>query len=720
MSDSAESAAPKGNAVSGPRLPEIGIQPLVLSVLVFAGILAGTSPTHAQTTEPPATNVQQEGGVVSEPGTAAPMERKLLKVLPDVRLLKGTPNTILELGSQFEEAATADCPLQIAIIYNSKPKVVAAQVKANKYLILETGAIGTTEIIIEARADACGRQWHTKFQAEVWEPDYWKLVLTVIGGLGVFLLGMRNMSEGLQAVAGPSLRRMIGAVTDNRLLATGVGTLVTMLIQSSSITTVMVVGFINSGFMTLTQGVGVIMGANIGTTITGWILVLKIGKYGLPMVGVGAFGYLFSKRDNIRYVAMTVMGLGMIFLGLELMKDGFSILKDLPAFEAWFAEFRATTYPGVLKCALAGCILTFLVQSSSATLGITIGLAQIGVIPLETAAALVLGENIGTTVTAWLASFGTTTNAKRAAYFHILFNMIGVFWITAVFQWYIVLIRSIVGGASGETSVTAAIAATHTLFNVANTLLFLPFGGKVARWLERVVPEKEVALQPRLTNLDVRMLETPVIAVEQSRDEILRIADGCRHMLAGLREVLSSEIPDESLTQRVLHQENEIDGRQHEIVEFMSNLLSANVPHSVTDEIRRQLRMADEYESVSDSVATVAKAYRKLHKHQLLLPDEERRNVLELHDMVADYFARVTAAYRENKQDIVADAKSRGDAITKHVKRLGNLFLNRTMANSFESPLDPRVSVAYNRQITAYRRVRDHTLNIAEAIGGAK
>ncbi|HHK42401.1 MAG TPA: Na/Pi cotransporter family protein, partial [Planctomycetaceae bacterium] len=222
---------------------------------------------------------------------------------------------------------------------------------------------------------------------------------------------MKNISDGLQAVAGNRLRRMISLVTDNRLLAVGVGTLVTMIVQSSSITTVLVVGLVNSGFMSLTQAIGVVFGANIGTTITGWVLVLKIGKYGLPLAGASAFGYLFISRDRLRYLCMGAMGVGMVFFGLELMKDGFSIIKDLPAFEQWFERFTADSYIGVLKCAAIGCILTFIVQSSSATLGITIGLAQIGVIPFQTAAALVLGENIGTTITAWLASFGTSPNA---------------------------------------------------------------------------------------------------------------------------------------------------------------------------------------------------------------------------------------------------------------------------------------------------------------------
>ena len=185
----------------------------------------------------------------------------------------------------------------------------------------------------------------------------------------------------------------------------------TCVVQSSSVTTVMVIGFVNSGLMQLSQAIGVIMGANIGTTITGWILVLKIGKYGLPLLGGSAFVYLFAKSDRWRFWAMALMGVGMVFFGLEIMKDACSIIKETPVFSEWFRKFNADTYTGVLQCALAGCILTTLVQSSSATLGITISLASQGVISFETAAALVLGENIGTTITAFLASLGATTIA---------------------------------------------------------------------------------------------------------------------------------------------------------------------------------------------------------------------------------------------------------------------------------------------------------------------
>src|SRR6056297_298395 len=200
-----------------------------------------------------------------------------------------------------------------------------------------------------------------------------EMSVSVIGGLGIFLLGMKNMSEGMQAVAGERLRRMINAITNNRLLACVVGVAVTCLIQSSSITTVMVVGMVNAGLMTLAQAIGVVLGANIGTTITGWILVLEIGKYGLPIIGVSAFFYLFSKKDKLRFAASVFLGLGMVFFGLQLMKQGFSPLRDLPEFKAWFTRFEPHNYIGVLKVCLVGALLTALVQSSSATLGITIG-----------------------------------------------------------------------------------------------------------------------------------------------------------------------------------------------------------------------------------------------------------------------------------------------------------------------------------------------------------
>jgi phosphate:Na+ symporter len=551
----------------------------------------------------------------------------------------------------------------------------------------------------------------------------WKMIFGLVGGLGIFLLGMKYMSEGMQAVAGAGLRRMISIATNNRILATIVGVGVTCLVQSSSITTVMVVGFVNSSLMTLTQAAGVIMGANIGTTITGWILVLKIGKYGLPILGLAAFVYLFTKGDRLRYIAMAIMGMGMVFFGLEIMKDACSHIKELPAFEEWFGKFSADTVVGMIQCMLTGCVLTVMVQSSSATLGITIALALTGVINYPTAAALVLGENIGTTITALLASIGANTNARRAAYFHVVFNMLGVLWIAAIFTWYVDFIPWAIG-AEVEQAVrdgqgvltypqrTAAIAATHSVFNVVNTLLFLPFAHVLVRLLTRVVPDRKVKEKPRLTNLDVRMLETPVVGIEQSRVEVLRMADGCKKMMVWLKELVGQDEPDPDSVRQLFQLEEDLDTMQDEFVTFMTNLLSGNVPHRVIAEGRQQLRMADEYESISDCLASIQKFQLRLEKQGHRFDEKQREELGALHDQIAQYLGFVFAAYEKREVESLAEVTALAAEITTQVKALRNSHISGLSQNRME----PYVNLAFTSSLAAYRAVRDHVVNITEAM----
>ncbi len=552
------------------------------------------------------------------------------------------------------------------------------------------------------------------------------LIFGLVGGLGIFLLGMKNLSDGMQAVAGSSLRRMIAAVTNNRFLAVGVGALVTCIVQSSSITTVMVVGFVNSGIMTLTQGAGVIMGANIGTTITGWILVLNIGKYGLPILGAAAFVYLFGKGDRWRYWAMVVMGVGMVFFGLELMKDACSQIEKLPQFASWFQKFQADSYFGVLRCALVGCVLTMLVQSSSATLGITISLAYQGIIDYPTAAALVLGENIGTTITAFLASLGAASNARRAAYFHVMFNVLGVTWITAIFPWYIDLIQTLVHGEVGQSvtrggqlvypHTTAAIAATHSLFNVANTLVFLPFLRVLVRLLERLVPVEAIPEKPRLTSLDVHMLDTPVLAIQQSQNEILKMGRECEQMLHWLKTLLEQDEPDRALVKQLQAAEDKLDTMQDEVSHFITDLLANNVPHRVAEEARAQLRVADEYESISDYVASILKFDLKLRKEGLRYTEQQRQDLAHLHDGMTAYVAAVNEANRTQNRKIVAELKQANKQLRGEVKRLRQEHLGQLSAQT----VPPPVSVAWLAALNSYTRVRDHALNIAQVVAGEK
>lgn len=567
-----------------------------------------------------------------------------------------------------------------------------------------------------------------------------QMLFELIGGLGIFLLGMKNMSDGMQAVAGSSLRRLIGAVTSNRIAATIVGVIVTCVVQSSSITTVMVVGFVNSNVMSLTQAIGVIMGANIGTTITGWILVLKIGKYGLPLLGASSFFFLFSKNERWRYGAMAIMGVGMIFFGLELMKDACSIIKQMPDFEAWFHTFQADSYIGVMKCAMIGCLLTTLVQSSSATLGITISLASQGVISYETAAALVLGENIGTTITALLASLGATTNARRAAYFHVIFNLIGVLWITAIFNWYVDFVPRFIdvdvniaetvpimqatetgaevkiGEEVSYPNTTAAIAATHSIFNITNTILFLPFVTLFARFLTWIVPGKDFKEAPQLTDLDIRMLETPLLAIEQSQKEIEQMGRGCNKMIDWLSELRDQDQLDQVLLDRVKNRERILDRMQDEITEFVTNLLSGNVPHSVAVEARRQIRMADEFESISDELEDLVKFDRKLRQKNERFSNEQRDRLRNLNDFTRKYLFEIYEGLIKGNDSILSDTESVSRRFNSEIKALRRQHLNELSDGS----ISPAVSVAYLASLNAYSKVRDHAYNVAETISGEK
>jgi len=563
--------------------------------------------------------------------------------------------------------------------------------------------------------------------------DWLELSFKVFGGLGLFLLGMKNMSEGMQAVAGDRLRKIIAAVTSNRIMACGIGTLITAIIQSSSVTTVMVVGMVNASVMTLKQAVGVILGANIGTTFTAFILQLKIGKFGLPIIGVMAFFYLFSKRERFRYVAMTILGLGLVFYGLELMKEGFSPLSALPEFKEWFSRFSPDTYFGVIRTCLVGALLTALVQSSSATVGITMALAFEGLIDFDTAAALVLGENIGTTITALLASIGSSTTARRAAYAHTLINILGVMWITSIFAFYVDGIREVMGhfdlnpdilkeyNDDGEivmryVDTGTGIWLTHFGFNFVNMLVFLPLMGLMVKLLERIAPERGIKEKPHLSFLDVRMLDTPALGIEQSRNEMLRMADIVKQMSGHLRGAIETLKPDEERDKEIFHLEEVTDIQQKEIVEFLSHLLSGNVPHHVMDTGRGQIRVADELETIADYMTSELKLILRMNRNNIEMSDDGRRQVLDLHDHVAEYLDKISEALRKDNVEILEPASVDG----RMINRLAKDYRNQHLARVESGEVSPLSSLVYMDMLRVYRRMKDHAFNIAEVIAGDK
>jgi phosphate:Na+ symporter len=511
----------------------------------------------------------------------------------------------------------------------------------------------------------------------------------------------------------------------------GTGTAVTVLVQSSTITTVIVIGLVNAGLMQLYQSIGVILGANIGTTITGWILVLKIGKYGLPILGAAALVFLFARKDRPRFIAMGIMGMGMVFFGLELMKDGFAPMKEFPAFVDAFAWFAADSYWGVLKAAAVGCVLTLLVQSSSATLAITIGLAATGVIPFHTAAALVLGENLGTTITIVIAAVGANTASRRAAAAHVLFNATGVLWITAIFPWYSRLIARIVENVHGADPMvmamadfaepleyaavmTAAIALTHTGFNVTNVLLFLPFLRPYARLLERIIPDPRVREVARLKRLDTGGVSASVLGLEQSRGEVVQMGRSVLEMCGSLRQLGFNHSWDDRLVQKTYQQEEALDDVHREVVAYITDMLDATVPHGVADEGRQQLRIAHEYESASDRLASLLRNFERMRNKRLEMPPDQQAELLELHNQVTGFLGDVTDAYAHRRPLEQPAAHAASIAVTRKVKRLQDDQLQRMV----ENPVDPNQSMLFTGLLTDYRRIRAHAFNIHEATAG--
>lgn len=559
--------------------------------------------------------------------------------------------------------------------------------------------------------------------------DYLSMLTLVAGGLGIFMFGMRLLSDGTQALAGPKLNKLISAVTDNRILAVLVGMGVTCVIQSSSATTVMVVGFVNSGIMTLMQAIGVIFGANIGTTITAWIMTLNLSKYGLLIAGVAALFYLFGKKEKLHFWSMTILGIGLLFFGLESMSSGFSPLRDHEGIRSWLTTFDARCMSGFLIAMLAGALVTGLIQSSSAFVGITMSLTATGVVNFPTAIALTLGSNIGTTVTALLSCIGTSRNAIRAALAHSLFNIIGVAMVVPIYhsfttgcealtEWIAHLVK-MAPSPDVDKGVypypMLGIAVTHTVFNVATTLIMLPFMGVFAKLVTLMLPVKASETKPeRYTPkyLDKHLLKQPRIALGQAQKEILLMGDTCLGMLADLDTIFEKPTRDADFEDTVFRREEDMDVAQMEISEYISNLLQDNITHAMAVTVRHQLRQADEFESVSDYVRNALKSYLKIRDADEMLSDEANAEVRDLTRRCSEYCVDVMALLKTNNKHGVDAARLKSDEIDKVAKDYRERHLQR-VATSCSAPVK---SLTYSDLLVAFRRINDHLLNIAETL----
>jgi phosphate:Na+ symporter len=541
---------------------------------------------------------------------------------------------------------------------------------------------------------------------------YWNVAFEVIGGLGLFLYGMGHMSSGMQKIAGDRLKKVLSLLTSNRIAAILVGIFVTGLVQSSSVSTVMTIGFVNASLLTLKQALGVILGANIGTTITGWILVLKIGKYGLPMAGLAAIAYTFSNNEKRKTKALTIMGLGLIFLGLEIMSNGLKPLQNLPEFKNLFQVFNAApggiiSFSGVLKAAAVGAFLTAVVQSSSATLGITITLAIQGLINYETAVALVLGENIGTTLTALLASLNASANAKRAAYAHTLINIFGVCWVVPLFGWYLFFLKKII---DPTVSIAGAIATAHTIFNVLNVLIFIPFIGYMADFLRILVKDDKEIVTEKITHLDDLMVDFPSVIISQTMEEILDMGKEIQNSFVKLNEIyLNRSLVDKNL-QIIMDSEEKLDLYQKEITDINFIILHKGLDATNVTLTRENLIICDEYETISDYLLRISKITKKIINNDIYLDEMRENTIIKLHTEINEIFDYVNEAYRTKNKDLFVLALKKCNNIKGTYSKARKIHLDTLTVSESQTML----STGYMDMLNSYRRIKEHLGSIIE------
>ncbi len=471
--------------------------------------------------------------------------------------------------------------------------------------------------------------------------DLFVLVMTLLGGLALFLHGMDRMTEALKAVAGDRMRHILARLTSNRFAAVGTGAGVTAIIQSSSVTTVLVVGFVTSGLLTLTQAAGVIMGANIGTTITAQIIALDVTRYALALVAVGFAFSFFGKKDELRARGTVLMGLGLIFFGMDVMGQATSPLRDHQAFTDALLSLSSP-----LLGIVVGAAFTAVVQSSSATTALVIVLASQGLLSLEAGIALILGANVGTSVTALLAAVGKPRDALRAAAIHTGFNVGGVL----LFLPFIPLLARAVAGIGG--GLAREIANAHTIFNVTVTLVFLAMLGPYVALIERVIPDRPEAIEREIKAkyLDRELLRTPPLALDRARMELTRLTERVRGML----EVVLPTVFDGSRSDLsdLEARDDEVDALHGHIVEYLGLISRQSLSDEDSDELVGLMEATNNLEAIGDVIETnlVTLGYGRIESG-VQVSEVTREVIGELHEAVVRAFDGAMIAVTERNRD---------------------------------------------------------------------
>lgn len=529
-------------------------------------------------------------------------------------------------------------------------------------------------------------------------------LLSFLAGIGLFLYGISAMGEGLEYAAGSKLKKILGALTKNRFLAVIMGAFVTALIQSSSATTVMVVGFVNAGLMNLAQAVGVIMGANIGTTITSVLIAMDLSMIAPVALFVGVFIMLFVKKDFIKHIGQTVAGFGMLFWGLDTMSAAMEPLRD-----AEFFIYFMTNFNNPVVGILIGLVLTAVIQSSSASIGILQTLAAKGLVPLNFAIYILLGQNIGTCVTALLSSAGAKTNSKRTAIMHLLFNVIGTFiflFITA-FTPYTTLLEGI------SENVSVQISTAHIIFNVVSTIIMLPFANWIIKMACIIVPDRE----PEDSKLefkffDSHLLTTPPVAVAQIGKEVVRMATLARDNFDRAAKALINN--DTSKSEKIESVEEVINFLNHGITRVLVKINALDLDYNDAKYIGRLFHVVNDIERIGDHAVNLSEACNVRFNEKLAISDDAVAELDNMRKCVYELLDESIKAFE--KQELTIDEARHIETLETVSDNLKVKYQDAHLARLNEEHCETRAGMMFVNTLIDFERVGDHAKNIAFAV----
>lgn len=549
--------------------------------------------------------------------------------------------------------------------------------------------------------------------------------LRLIGSLGLFLYGMKIMSEGLQKFAGDSLRRILTAMTTNRVTGVLTGVLITALIQSSSATTVMVVSFVNAGLLTLTQSIGVIMGANIGTTVTAWLISalgfkVDIAAFSLPLLAFG-IPLLFSGKSSRKSVGEFIFGFSFLFMGLQALKANAPDLGANPEMLAFVQNYADMGFFSIILFLFIGAILTMIVQASAATMAITLIMCANGWIDYQLGVALVLGENIGTTITANLAGLTGNTQARRAALAHLAFNIFGVIWVLILFypftnavSWFVTNVMRI---SDPSVAVSFKLAAFHTAFNISNTFVMIWFVGLIEKTVCFLIKgKKDEDEEYRLRYITGGMLSTAELSILQARKEITLFAERTGRMLDMVKALFYEKNEDAFLKtySRVEKYESISDRMEIEIANYLTCVAEGRLSSEGKEEIRIMLRAVSEIESIADSCNNMARSIKRRNEFKSIFTDEQNHNVDQMLALTEKALHRMIEILK--KSELVRDDVNPSYNIENEINNYRNQLKIHNVEDINNKKYQYQDGVYYMDIIGEAEKLGDYVLNVVQAV----